>query len=68
MKYIILLIIFIIFIIISLTIYYLYNKDLNKGWECVEGDCELIVNGNHKTKKECEKQCKFKSKSIDLKK
>jgi glucan phosphoethanolaminetransferase (alkaline phosphatase superfamily) len=62
MNYIIRLIIFIIIIIVCLSIYYIYtyNTILNKGWECVEGDCELIVNGNHKTKKECEKQCKLK--------
>lgn len=54
-------IIFIVtFVSIAYFIYYTKMKN-EKGWECVEGDCELIVNGSHSSKKKCEESCSTKN-------
>lgn len=43
------------------------NKLSESGWSCVEGNCEIIVNGKYKTKTECINKCKDKDCEINKK-
>ena len=37
--------------------FYLRNDDQINGWECIEGDCEQVLDGEYKTYELCKNRC-----------
>lgn len=45
--------------------FYLRNDDQINGWECIEGDCEQVLDGEYKTYELCKNRCEDKNNKED---
>lgn len=47
----------VVIIITTILGFLLLRCNNKKKWKCVEGKCELVMNGDHDTKNDCENSC-----------
>jgi len=52
--------IFILLVAAVLVWYFLMYKKNHQKWTCVEGKCEMDINGIYGSKTECTKACNYK--------